>query len=696
MENNYDFRKTLNKVHKLNRVNPSLVPGANETAVGNCWQIEIPVDSTDYIVNMARDLQDYLFTSMNVSVLVTRSASNATTCCKPSGIIRLTTKAASPALGDGLKVARGYRIIVKPNEVTVIGFDERGIGQGCYYIEDLMNLREAPFLSLMDEIRNPVFSPRMIHSGWIMDQFPSPHLDAIAHAGLDTVLLFVSGINATPTAYVDINDLIERAAMYGLDVYLYSYLRSELHPDDPNAQEFYENTYGNLIKSHPGAKGIIFVGESCEFPSKDPRSSGRMHYMPAPDGVKDTRPSPGWWPCTDYPDWLNMLKKIMWKHNPDLDIVFWTYNWGWAPEEDRLALIRSLPTDVSLQATFEMFEDIEKDGIMTRCADYTASFEGPGVYFKTEAETAHECGLRLYTMCNTGGLTWDIGVIPYQPIPFQWDKRHKALLKAHKEWGLQGLMESHHFGFWPSFVSELTKWAYWEPAVSVDEMSQRIATRDFSADAAPLVVKAWHAWSDAWQDYVVTNEDQYGAFRVGPSYPFFLLSDPEPLPSVSYAHFGSAICMPDYVPHEPKDVEVEYKILERMATRWQEGIVLLTDALEMTPQNKHNDAMRMLTLGRFILNCIHTTINTKKWWILKQQLKAETQPNEVNAILNKMASLIHSEIANAEATIPLVEEDSRLGWEPSMEYMTDRPHLEWKIALLRKIVDVEIPQLRKA
>jgi hypothetical protein len=391
-----------------------------------------------------------------------------------------------------------------------------------------------------------------------------------------------------------------------------------------------------------------------------------------------------------------MLKKIMWRHNPDLDIVFWTYNWGWAPEEDRLALIRSLPTDVSLQATFEMFEDIEKDGIMTRCADYTASFEGPGVYFKTEAETAHECGLRLYTMCNTGGLTWDIGVIPYQPIPFQWDRRHKALLKAHKEWGLQGLMESHHFGFWPSFVSELTKWAYWEPAVSVDEMSQRIATRDFSADAAPLVVKAWHAWSDAWQDYVVTNEDQYGAFRVGPSYPFFLLSDPEPLPSVSYAHFGSAICMPDYVPHEPKDVEVEYKILERMATRWQEGIVLLTDALEMTPQNKHNDAMRMLTLGRFILNCIHTTINTKKWWILKQQLKEETQPNEVNAILNKMASLIHAEIANAEATIPLVEEDSRLGWEPSMEYMTDRPHLEWKIALLRKIVDVEIPQLRKA
>jgi len=695
MEQNYDFRKRLNTVHKHNRVNASLCANENETAVDNCWQIVTASDAAGYLLNVAKDLQDYLFTSMNVSVLLTKNPHNSNPCCKPAGVIHLTTKASSPALGKDLTVARGYRIIVQPNEITVIGFDERGTGQGCYYIEDMMNLREAPFLPIMDEIRNPVFSPRMIHSGWIMDQFPDPHLDAIAHAGLDAVLLFVSGINATPTAYVDINDLIERAAKYGLDVYLYSYLVSELHPDDPKAPEFYENLYGNLIKAHPKAKGIIFVGESCEFPSKDPHTTGRLRMEPSPDGLPDTRPSPGWWPCTDYPDWLNMLKKIMWKYNPDLDIVFWTYNWGWAPEEDRLALIRSLPTDVSLQATFEMFEDIEKDGIMTRCADYTASFEGPGVYFKTEAETAHERGLRLYTMCNTGGLTWDIGVIPYQPIPFQWDRRHKALLKAHEEWGLKGLMESHHFGFWPSFVSELAKWAYWTPAVSVDEISERIAARDFSADAAPLVIKAWHAWSDAWRDYVVTNEDQYGAFRVGPSYPFFLLSDPEPLPSASYAHFGSCICMTDYVPHEPKDVEVEYKILERMASRWQEGITLLTQAIELTPDNKKCETLRMLNLGRFILNCVNTTINTKKWWIIKQELKNETEQNRINSILDRMMVLINNEIANAKATIPLVEEDSRLGWEPSMEYMTDRSHLEWKIALLKKIVDIEIPQLRK-
>lgn len=36
-------------------------------------------------------------------------------------------------------------------------------------------------------------------------------------------------------------------------------------------------------------------------------------------------------------------------------------------------------------------------------------------------------------------------------------------------------------------------------------------------------------------------------------------------------------------------------------------------------------------------------------------------------------------------TIPLVEADSSLGWEPSMFYVADREHLEWK---LRQLEDV--------
>lgn len=686
-ERNFQFRQRLNIVHRADRRDPVAIARAGETSIERGWRIVVGAGASDYLLGVAQDLQDYLLTSMGVPTLLTPGEEAG------PRTIRLTTKAEAPELSAGLSVPRSYRLIVEPEAIVVCGCDERGVGQGCYYLEDLMNLREGPFLEPQNVVRAPIFSPRMVHSGWGIDQFPDQHLNAIAHAGMDAILVFVKGPDMTTTGYLDLNNLVDRAAHFGVDVYLYSYLTSRLHPDDPEAEAYYESTYGELMRSCPGAKGIVFVGESCEFPSKDPRTRGRLRLDPSPDGKPDPRPSPGWWPCTDYPQWLDLIKRIVRKYVPDLDIVFWTYNWGWAPEEDRIALIRSLPTDISLQATFEMFEDIEKCGTMTRCVDYTASFAGPGSYFRSEAEAAHERGIPLYTMSNTGGLTWDIGVIPYEPIPFQWARRYQALLDAHERWGLVGLMESHHYGWWPSFVNELAKWAYWEPRTTTAEMAAKLAVRDFGPEGGPHAVRAWEAWSEAILYYVPTNEDQYGPFRVGPAYPLLFEEEREPFPSAPYAHFGNRILNTHYASRNPDRLEGEIGLLERMKRLWEEGLVALEEAVAVTPERKRVEAERMLGLGRFIRNCVQTTINTKRWWRLKQRLKAE--PEQANAILDEMVALAEAEIANAEATIPLVEADSRLGWEPSMEYMCDRAHLEWKIAQVRAVIDEEIPEYRR-
>ena len=54
-----------------------------------------------------------------------------------------------------------------------------------------------------------------------------------------------------------------------------------------------------------------------------------------------------------------------------------------APEEDRLALVACPLTDISLQGTFDMFEDVAEGGIVTRCVDYTVPFVGRGQYFSS-------------------------------------------------------------------------------------------------------------------------------------------------------------------------------------------------------------------------------------------------------------------------------------------------------------------------
>ena len=92
----------------------------------------------------------------------------------------------------------------------------------------------------------------------------------------------------------------------------------------------------------------------------------------------------------------------------------------------------------------------------------------------------------------------------------------------------------------------------------------------------------------------------------------------------------------------------------------------------------------MAALGRFMARAAQTTVHTKEW-----RLAAEKKDWAA------MVQIAEAEIKNAEATLPLGELDSRLGWEPSMEYMCDAAHLRWKCETTRRVLEEEIlPHLK--
>ncbi|NSW91091.1 MAG: hypothetical protein HPY74_10560 [Firmicutes bacterium] len=707
IEKNYDFRKRLLEVHKPNRRDYNVIPKKDEIEVNESWEIIVPEKADRVVLNAAKDLQDYFFTSMGLSLRLSISKNISKNIKKESECgskkIVFITKDLAKELGECLDTLRSYRIICDDDRIILCGYDERGVAQASFYLEDLMNLKCAPIVKKDDKCRKPLFSPRMVHSGYGLDMFPDAHLNAIAHAGMDAILVFTKDVDTTPHGYLDFNELIYRAKGYGIDVYAYSYLKSLKHPDEADAESYYDSTYGRVFEKCPGLKGIVLVGESVEFPSKDPNTSGKFYYENTVDGLPTGKPSPGWWPCQDYPQWLNLVKKVIRRHNPEADIVFWTYNWGYVDKEHRVELLKNIPTDVSLLVTFEMFEQIKTGSITSTCVDYTLFFEGPGKYFISEAEIAHERGIKLYTMSNTGGLTWDIGVIPYEPAPYQWIRRYEELHKAREKWGLCGLMESHHYGWWPSFVSEVAKWSYWSPSPSSDEVCRMIARRDFGEGNEDIVIEAWKAWSEGIRNYVSTNEDQYGPFRIGPSYPLVFRHGAQ-IPSVPYAMFGgNRICNTNYTSHDngrsslfQYRLPVEIERLEKMKECFQHGVKCLEKVYDRLPDNKKQDAFYMINLGKFIVNCVKTTINVKKWYILKMQLFIETDENRIDELVDKMIEIGKDEIKNAEDTIPLVEVDSRLGWEPSMEYMTDVYHLNWKIKQVKQVIEGALPGYKAA
>lgn len=684
-EQNYDFRARMLEVHRKNRrVAKPLAIG--QTEINSQWTITFPAGN-QLLTTCALDLKDYFDVSMGVNVNIANQASDFSIVYE---------------IDPTLKKDGAYRIDVKENQVKLIGRDERAAAQAGYLLEDLMNLEEAPYLTIGTTDRAPIFRCRMIHSGYAEDEYPDEHLNAIAHSGINTILVFVCGIDKTPMHELDFNDLIERAAKYGLDVYVYSYMKSRMHPADEGAPAFYDRLYGELFRKCPGFKGIVFVGESVEFPSKDTRTSGMLRLdNRTPDGKKlVNKPNPGWFPCFDYPEWLDLVKSTIRREKPDADIVFWTYNWGYCAKEDRIKLIDNLPTDISLQATFEMFEDGERQGVPTRSTDYTLSFPRAGKYFLSEAEAAARRGIPLYSMTNAGGLTWDVGVVPYEPAPYLWLKRYEDMRECHEKYGLCGSMDSHHYGFYPSFVSDLAKEYFTSDMPDGEKIIKKLIIRDWGKENAETVENAYRMFSDAIHDLITSNKDQYGPLRIGPAYPLVLFRD-EKIKlwgNPNAHHKANDICNPNYktpkLLSDPEQLEIfegETRVYKSCADRMIGGSETLKALLPSLPESKRDHASRIAGVAEFMGRTFLTTYHVKRWY--KEKFALTQKDCDVKAHLAALREIGALEAENVKATLPLVDFDSRLGFEPSMDYTGDRAHLEWKLTLLDKVINEELAEL---
>lgn len=336
-ENNYEFRRRIDIVHTPG-INDSDVPqAADEICIDDSWSITCPRCSSDAVIETVKDLADYFQVSMAVDI--------HTAYDRSEGIILNLDPAAGLEKG-------AFELNVSDDNVTITASTAGGIRRGGVYLEDLLNLRGAPMLKKGRVIWKKLITPRIIHSGWGIELFPDSHLNAAMHAGFDAIAVFCKGSNHTNVGILDFNDLIARAEKYDIEVYLYAYMPNFKHPDDDDAVEFFENIYTELLTKHPKAAGVMLVGESAYFPSRDPVCSGKGWNDSIVDGIPDGRPPAGYWPTSDYPAFLTRIRDAVRKASPNAKIIFNTYNWGWTELEVREKFLKNLPEGITIQVTY--------------------------------------------------------------------------------------------------------------------------------------------------------------------------------------------------------------------------------------------------------------------------------------------------------------------------------------------------------
>ena len=197
------------------------------------------------------------------------------------------------------------------------------------------------------------------------------------------------------------------------------------------------------------------------------------------------------------------------------------------------------------------------------------------------------------------------------------------------------------------------------------------------------------------RDYVATDENQYGPFRLGPAYPYNFGGkhiERRDFPCPAHASSGVGIARLNYLDMcgyrpelgERKTIdtaflEKELELLEGMRSSWKKGADIFDAIASSLQGSRRTKAERMAVLGRFMERTVTTAINVKHGAV------AHRAGDKVGVL-----EWARKEYANAKAALGLVEADSRLGWEPSMEYVGGAEQVRWKLKLMESLYGLSL------
>jgi hypothetical protein len=260
-------------------------------------------------------------------------------------------------------------------------------------------------------------------------------------------------------------------------------------------------------------------------------------------------------------------------------------------------------------------------------------------------------------------------------------------------------MESHHFGFTPSFITELAKNSYTVGGVSFEEKMAEIAKR-LSPDEPEKVCEALKLWSEGITHHSASDENQYGPFRIGPAYPFCLKHILK-CPDQPGAHFGNRICevglncfdLSRRCRETAYSIRIKDELRENAVaqTFYKDGLKLLKSI-----KRKNNELLRLINLGEFLVKCHETARNAKLMYIETRKLFSATNRETIKKCILAIEKIGKREIKNAESTIPIVEKDSSIGFEPSMLYQCSKENLLWKIKQTNYMLTSELDFYRNS
>ncbi len=611
-----------------------------------------------------------------------------------------------------------YTRTITDDAIRIAG-DDSGIMYALFHLEDIMRGREAPILPIGTIAKSPSLTTRILRSPmafFYADEFtrvrtayPDNYLRKIAHQGFNGVwlrgkLADLAKVDVFPEfgagsdeKIAGLNDLVQRAARYGIKVFIYFNEPLFKREDDPFFQK-YPQVKGEhhapekaaaLCTSTPEVKsflregmkyvfsnvadlgGVILITASehhthcySHFSTRATQFEGKNDRMQCPR-CRDRKPE------EVIGELVSLINEGVRSANPNARVIVWNWSWSMFYPDPQSEMIRALPKDVIVMGDFDRGSKRVTDGFEHLIDEYSLTFVGPADRFIGTAREAKSGGREIFAKLQIG-TTHEIGSVPYFPL---YRNLAEKFLRA-KEHGVTGAMECWNFGNILSPNTELANAFSWDPLpASIDGYLSSFAAKEFGAKAAVSFVKAWDHFNRAATHYPFSIPFLYwGPMHFGPAYPLMFEKNSKPTPvawllpaEVKYdmdhtlmerVDFGDDI--KGYL--GPFTAEKLVSCLRNFCADWAKGLALIRKAVEKVPAALKTNYIREYTVSAAVHSQILTAANVTEFIDTRNAYLEAKDTKTKRGLLSRMAVIARDEIANAKLCRTLAVKNPMLGF----------------------------------
>lgn len=530
-----------------------------------------------------------------------------------------------------------------------------------------------------------------------LDPYPEGLLAELAENGINAVWL--QGILYTlvpwlgenkysrghETRIKNLNKLVEKAAKYGIGVYLYlnepRAMLAEFFEENPELCKGTVNTntgdacictlqpgflekFKNAVKelytkvpSLAGAFTITVSENMTHCHSHSMRANTEVCPVCGKHSVGELIAKVN-----------NAIEEGMHEANSSAQMIAWS--WAWVPKEldpDNYVnceeALDFYNEDINVMCTQENYVDTEALGVKGVVADYSMSKIGPAKYARHLWGCSAKRNLKTIAKIQLNN-TWECSAVPYLPVP----TLVKQTLENIENLGVSGLMVAWTLGGYPGGNLLL-----------VDKSVEELAEERFGKNLVPGIIKAWEHFADGFKEFplngsaaLYTAPQNYGPMNL-------LYAEKSGYKATMVGFPYDDLLKWRGSGHFPEEIfEEKFRLLSE---GWKKGLDVLKSLSDKVTEDIKENFDDLVNVSEAAYCHFRST------YLQIRFIRLRDSGNRSSHI-DDMVNVINEEIELAGRLLEVMRKDSRIGFEASNHYYYSENTLYEKILNCEYVKDL--------